>query len=136
MMTSEGHCAIGVIVNNILNWRPCWSAIPFEEFIWSFGVFSSQFATGIVSYAGTTIIHGYFIAITFAGSFGRYLNTLPSGLEFKQLPRDLEKLMHEKPWVIPIPYTLKFKKKFLGNQCRPRLNPLRSNLIWVCTVCH
>ena len=58
------------------------------EFIWSFGVFSSQFAIGIVSYARTTIIHGYFIAITFAGSLRRYLNTRPSGLVFKQLPGD------------------------------------------------
>ena len=58
------------------------------EFIWSFGAFSSQFAAGIVSYARTTIIHGYFIAITFAGSLGRYLNAWPSGLVFKQLPRD------------------------------------------------
>ena len=50
--------------------------------------FSSQFAVGIVSYARTTIIHGYFIAITFAWSLGRYLNTQPSGLVFKQLSRD------------------------------------------------
>ena len=31
---------------------------------------------------------GYFIEITFAGSLGRYSNTRPSGLVFKQLPRD------------------------------------------------
>ena len=35
-----------------------------------------------------TIIHDYFIAITFAGSLGRYLNTRPNGLVFKQLLRD------------------------------------------------
>ena len=58
------------------------------QFIWSFGAFLSQYAVGIVSYARTTIIHGYYIAITFAGSLGRYLNTRPSGLVFKQLPRD------------------------------------------------
>ena len=38
------------------------------EFIWRLGAFLSQFAVGIVSYAITTIIHGYSIAITFAGS--------------------------------------------------------------------
>ena len=58
------------------------------EFIWSFETFSSQLAFGIVSYARTTIIHGYFIAITFAGPLERYLNTRPSDLVFKQLPRD------------------------------------------------
>ena len=58
------------------------------EFIWSFGAFSSQYAVGIVSYAKTKIIHGYFIAITFAGSLGRYLNSRPSGLVFKPRPRD------------------------------------------------
>ena len=58
------------------------------KFIWSFGTFSLPFAVGIVSYARTTIIHGYFIAITFAGSLGRYLNTRPSGLVCKQLARD------------------------------------------------
>ena len=63
-------------------WRVC------MEFIWSFGAFSSQFAVGLISYARTTVTHGYFIAITFAGSLGRYLNTRPSGLVFKQLPRD------------------------------------------------
>ena len=51
-------------------------------------MFSSQFAVEIVSYARTTIIHGYSIVMTFAGSLGRYLNTRPSGLVFKQLPRD------------------------------------------------
>ena len=60
----------------------------YKEFIWSFGAFSSQFAVGIVCYARTTISNGYFIALTFAGSLGRYLNTRPSGLAFKQLPRD------------------------------------------------
>ena len=58
------------------------------EFLWRLGAFSSQFTVGIVSYARTTIIYGHFIAITFAGSLGRYLNTRPSGLVFKQLPRD------------------------------------------------
>ena len=55
--------------------------------------FSSQFAVGIVGYAGTTIIHAYFIAITFAGSLERYLNSF---LGTRQM------LMHRKPWVIPI----------------------------------
>ena len=57
----------------------------------SVGACSSQFAVGIVSYARTTIIHGYFISfqIAFARSLGRYLNTRLSGLVFKQLPRDL-----------------------------------------------
>ena len=73
--------------------------------------FSSQFAVGIVNYARKTINHGYFIAITFAGSLGRYLNSRLSGLVFKQLPRDSanvrflgtrQMLMHENPWVIPI----------------------------------
>ena len=50
----------------------------------------SQFTVRIVSYTRTMIINGYSIAITFAGSFGRYLKTRPSGLVFKQLPRDLE----------------------------------------------
>ena len=50
--------------------------------------FSSKFVIGIVSYARITTIHGYFITITFAGFIGRYLNTQPSGLVFKQLPRD------------------------------------------------
>ena len=53
--------------------------------LWSL---SSQFAVGIVSYAKRVIIRGYFIAITFDGSLGKYLNTRPSGLVFKQLPRD------------------------------------------------
>ena len=90
------------------NWRPCkqhseLAAIAmlvccriwrvYMEFIWSFGTFSSQFAVVIVCYARTTIIHGYFIAITFAGSLGRYLNARPSGLVLM--------LMHEKPWMIP-----------------------------------
>ena len=56
--------------------------------MWSFGAYLSQFAVGIVSYERITIIHGYFIAITFAGSLGRYLNTRPSGLVFKQISRD------------------------------------------------
>ena len=80
-MTSECHRATGVIF-----------AAAFEEFIWglygAFGAFSSQFSVRIVIYARTSIIHGYFIAITFAGSLGRYLNTRPSSLMFKQLPRD------------------------------------------------
>ena len=56
---------------------------------------------GAVSYARTTIIHGYFIAITFAGSLGRYLNTRPSGCSNSFLGTQ-QMLMHEKPWVIPI----------------------------------
>ena len=55
----------------------------------------------------TTISHGHFIAVTFARSLGRYLNTLPSSLVFAQLPRTLQMLMHEKPWVIPILMCLK-----------------------------
>ena len=58
------------------------------EYICSFGAFSSQFAVGIISYARPTIINDYFIAITFAGSLGRYFNTRPSGLVVKQLSRD------------------------------------------------
>ena len=68
----------------------------------NFGAFSSQLAVGIVSYARTTISLGYFIEITFAGSLGKYLNTRPSVLVFKQLPRDPANVKHEKPWVIPI----------------------------------
>ena len=41
-----------------------------------------------VKYARITITHVCFIALTLAGSLGRYLNTRPSGLVFKQLPRD------------------------------------------------
>ena len=62
----RGHCATGVIVNNILNQPPCRILRVSMEFLWRFGAFSSQFAIGIVSYARTTIIHGYFTAITFA----------------------------------------------------------------------
>ena len=91
-IASEGHCATGVIVNNILNLPSCWFTVAFEEIIWSLygalGAILSQFSVRIVSYARTTIIYGYFIAITFAGFLGRYLNTRPSGLVFKQLPRD------------------------------------------------
>ena len=58
------------------------------EFIWSFGAFSSEFAVGIVSYTRTKIIHGYFIAITFARSLGRDLITRPNGLVYKKLPRN------------------------------------------------
>ena len=65
------------------------------------GVFS-QFAVGIVSYAITTVVHVYFIAVTFAGSRGRYLNTRHSGLAFKHFLGTRQILMHEKPWVIPI----------------------------------
>ena len=60
----------------------------YTEFTWSFGAFSSQFGIVIVSYARGTIIDGYFIAITFARSLGRYSKTQPSGLVFKELPRD------------------------------------------------
>ena len=38
--------------------------------------------------AKITITHVCFIALTLAGSLGRYLNTRPDGLVFKQLPRD------------------------------------------------
>ena len=80
------HCKQQSELAAMLVCRNIWRV--YMEFIWSFVDFSSQFAVGIVSYARTTIIHGYFIAITFAGSLGRYLNTRPSGLVFKQLPRD------------------------------------------------
>ena len=63
-------------------------SVAFEEFIWSLEPFSCNFTFGIVSYAGIMIIYGYFSTITFAGSLERYLNTIPSGLVFKQLPRD------------------------------------------------
>ena len=64
--------------------------------------FSSQFAIGIVGYARTTITHDYFIAITFVGSLGRYLNTRPSSIVFNSFLGTRQMLMHEKLWVIPI----------------------------------
>ena len=87
------HCKQHSELAAMLVCRRVWRV--YIEFIWSFGLFSSQFAVGIVSYARTTIIHIYFIAITFAGSLGRYLNTRPSGLVFKQLSRDPANI---KPW--------------------------------------
>ena len=51
-----------------------------------------------VSYTRTTIIYGYFIAITFAESLG-ILNTRPSDLEYKQLSRDPANV---NAWVIPV----------------------------------
>ena len=41
-----------------------------------------------VKYARITITHVCFIALTLAGSLGRYLNTRPDGPVFKQLRRD------------------------------------------------
>ena len=48
-----------------------------------------------------TIIHSYFIAITFDGPLGRYLNTRLSGLVFKQLPRDPANVNASKTMVDP-----------------------------------
>ena len=59
------------------------------EFIWSFGAFRHDLPLeSLCKNNHHPFIQGYFIAITFAGSPGRYLNTWPSGLVFKQLPRD------------------------------------------------
>ena len=80
------HCKQHPELATMLVCRRVWRV--YMEFIWSFRAFSSQFAVWIVSYARPTIIHGCFIEITFAGSLGRYLNTRPSGLMFKQLPLD------------------------------------------------
>ena len=55
-------------------------------------MFKRRFQCGLcwnqVKYARITITHVCFIALTLAGSLGRCLNTRPSGLVFKQLPRD------------------------------------------------
>ena len=48
----------------------------------------TEFLGVFVSYARITIIHGYFYAVTFAGSLERYWNTQPSGPVFKHLPGD------------------------------------------------
>ena len=53
-----------------------------------FWAFSSKFVVGIVSYARTTIIHGYSIAITFARKIFEHSASRP-------------RVLHEKPWVIP-----------------------------------
>ena len=51
------------------------------------GVFDGIFH-GLMSNARITIKHVCFSALTFAGFLGRSLNIRPSGLMFKQLPRD------------------------------------------------
>ena len=73
-----------------------------EEFICSFGSFSSQFGVGIVSYARITIIHGYFIAITFAGSLEDIWTLGLAALCSNSFLGTRQMLMHEKPWVTPI----------------------------------
>ena len=51
-------------------------------------LFSAVYAENQVKYARITITHVCFIALTLAVSLGRCLNTRPSGLVFKQLPRN------------------------------------------------
>ena len=55
-------------------------------------MFKRRFQRGLcwnqVKYARIAITHVWIIALTFAGSLGRCLNTRPNGLLFKQLPRD------------------------------------------------
>ena len=55
-------------------------------------MFKRHFQRGLccnkVKHARITITHFCFIALTFAGSLERCLNTRPSGLVFRQLPRD------------------------------------------------
>ena len=85
------HCKQSSELAAMLVYRRIWRI--YMEFIWSFGAFSSQFAVGIVNYARTTLIYGYFIAITFAGTFERYLNSFHGTRQM---------FMHEKPWVIPV----------------------------------
>ena len=77
----------------------------------------SEFAVGIVSYARTTIIHDYFIAITFAGSLGRYLNTRPSGLMFKQLTRDPANVNARKTMGDPYNKSLNLTIGYIGEEC-------------------
>ena len=50
--------------------------------------FQCGYGSNQVKYARIMITHVCFIALTFAGSLGRCLNTWPTGLVLKQLPRD------------------------------------------------
>ena len=74
------------------NFTKCTQTFFFSFFLsfflyWSFGAFSPQFAVGILLCKNDD--HPWlFHCNTFAGSLSRYLNTRPSGLVFKQLPRD------------------------------------------------
>ena len=66
-----------------------------------FGSFQREFSWTHIS-AKITITHVCFSALTFAGSLGRSLNTRPSGLLFKQFPRDPANVNAWKTCLIPI----------------------------------
>ena len=99
---------------------------------------------GIVRNARITIKHVCFSALTFTGSLGRSLNIRPSGLMFKQIPRDpatscsnsflgtRQMLMHEKK-NITIDQVLEFLSRCkvgypnsIKSQVKMHLNHLRN----------
>ena len=64
--------------------------------------FQCKFGVIKVNLTKITITYVCFIVLTLAGSLRQCLSTRPIGLVPKQLPRDLQMLMHEKTCAILI----------------------------------